>query len=96
MNVIKTDNKLSPTKAPLTPLTNMPVVTTEGTTTKQPGGGKSSSDDDPDDGSSGGGSSGGSSTGINVFIEIRGYKGKRGDPPLTVSKFCGVTCSKAD
>ncbi|CAB4027838.1 receptor-type tyrosine- phosphatase T [Paramuricea clavata] len=64
MDVIKTDNKLSPTKDSLTPPTNMAEVTTEGTTTKQSGGGKGSSDDDPDDGSSGGGSSGGSSTAI--------------------------------
>ena len=67
MDVIKTD-KLSPT----TPLTNMPEVAT----TKQSGGAGRPVDDDPDNGSSGGGSSSGSSTGINVFIEIRGYRGK--------------------
>ena len=76
MNVIKTD-KLSPSTTSSTPLTNVPMVTTEETKIKQSGGGKGTSDDDPDDGSSGGGSSGGSSTGINVFIEIRGYKGNR-------------------
>jgi hypothetical protein len=75
MNVIKTNERS------LTPLTNMPVVTTEETITKQSGGGKGPSNDDPDDGSSGGGSSGGSSTGINVFIEIRGYRGKGGPSP---------------
>jgi hypothetical protein len=74
----------------------MPEVTTEGTTTKQSGGGKSSSDDNPDNGSSGGGSSGGSSTGRNVFIEIKGYKGKRGDPPLKVYKFSRIGSLKGD
>ena len=76
MDVIKTD-KLSPSTTSSTFLTNVPMVTTVETITKQSGGGKGPSNDDPDDGSSGGGSSGGSSTGINVFIEIRGYRGKR-------------------
>jgi hypothetical protein len=85
MDVIKT-KELQPTKASSSPLTNMPEVAT----TKQPGGRKDPSNDEPDDGSSGSGSSTGSSTGINVFIEFEGYRGKGGDPPLTVSKFSGV------
>ena len=79
MDAIKTD-KLSPSTTSSTPLTNIPVVTTEETTITQSGGGKGPSNSDPDDGSSGGDSSGGSSTGRNVFIEIREYKGKRGRP----------------
>jgi hypothetical protein len=63
MDVIKTD-KLLPTTTSSTPLTNVSVVTTEGTAITQPGGG-------PGDEKQNGGCSEGRSTGTDIFNEMR-------------------------